>query len=1313
MGSNANLNLILPIGNQNFIFTNFCNNSGLNALATAMKNFLTLSTLLFCTLVFGQLKGDISLEWSEKTPVAIGEAKFITPQFNPKNFQLDSYKRQIFFCLNIKTNAAIDENAFEISNVVFETVTSNQLGDLSVSALPNQINTKVTNAQARGESFAQLSLSPIIKDGSGFKRIKSFSYALKPSTLLRRLATNPEYTQISNSVLSSGNWFRFYVTKSGVYKLSKGFLSSLGAPVDGVDPRKIKIYGNGGRMLPLKNGDYYPIDLAENAIEVVGENDGVFNDSDYVLFYAEGVDQWNSESQTSNNLYDSKSYYYVNVEGNDGKRISDMIQPSAAADVTVTKFDNYQYYEKDLVNITRLGRRWFGEQFDFTDEQTFDFNIPNVDTSSPVGLYIFAAAISTIGTSMTVESNNALAGTISFSAIGSSTKADSSILNTNIPAAENISIKIKYNNNGVPDSKGFLDYIQLKSKKNLIGYNKQFPFQYDAAATGNQIGEYQISNASNITKVWDITDIYNVKQAVNNGQSIFSFKSSFGTPKKYIAVDANDYYIPSVDSRPRVANQNIKGTIFNNDQGQFQDIDYIIITPNFLKSQAEALANFHRTDSQLNTKVVTLESIYQEFASGKQDLAAIRNFIRYVYFNASADDKRVKYVNLFGDASYDFKNRISISANIVPIYHALNSFTVEPSSFACDDFFGLMDDNEGNLDTSYPVKVGLIDIAVGRMIANNATQAAELVNKVIEYRDIKSYGNWRNNIVIVGDDADKDSDSSLQTRINNMADQIVAQKPFLNYEKVLLDSYVQETSAGGSRYPKARKDFFDFFEKGALMVNYLGHGGEDGLSQERIWEKSDGQNLANRYRYPLFITITCEFSRFDNPFRPTAGEYAYWNPKGGAISMITTVREIFQSTGENFNDILSEYLFSYGSDQYVSMAEALRLAKNDFGARTDIVFYLGDPALKLAIPSQRINLTKVNDVPLNGPNAIDDFKSLAYVKLSGEITDENNQLLNQYNGELTVNIFDKTIVRTTLNNDGNSTPINFNTLGETIFRGNATVNNGQFEFGFVVPRDISIPLGNGKISFYAKQGVLNTDKTGYNKTIKIGGINPNAATDNTAPTVKLYMNDQTFVSGGITNQSPLFLAFLDDENGINTASGIGHDIVAILDGDETNPYKLNDYYETVLDNYKSGKVKFPFRNLKTGLHTILFKAWDVYNNLVTAEIQFIVVGDESITLSNVLNYPNPFTSYTEFWFNHNKPMEPLEVQVQVLTVTGKIVWTKNQTITTDGTLSRSITWDGRDDFGDRIGKGVYIYKLTVKSLLSNSKTEKHEKLVIL
>jgi hypothetical protein len=869
-------------------------------------------------------------------------------------------------------------------------------------------------------------------------------------------------------------------------------------------------------------------------------------------------------------------------------------------------------------------------------------------------------------------------------------------------------IKLTYNNNGVPGSKGFLDNIRLIAKRKLQGYGKQFNFQYDLSDSNTGIVSYTISNASEISQVWDVTDLYNITKVENPNQASFSFKASLGELRKYVALDAEDYFVPLQDNKPKVPNQNLKGTVFKNSQGNFEDIDYVIVTPVSLVTQAEKLADFHRSYSKLNVKVITTESIYQEFSSGKQDIAAIRNCIKYIYQNASSSEKRLKYVNLFGDASFDYKNRIINNTNIVPIYHALNSRSSGEASFASDDFYGLMDNSEGNITSFF----GGIDIAVGRMLVKDSKQAEEMVNKVIEYHDIKSYGSWRNNIVMISDDSDRTSDANLQKKHNNLSDKITAEKPFFNVNKILLDSYIQEASAGGSRYPKARTDFFNAFEKGALIFNYLGHGGEDGLSSERIWEKSDGQNLSNQYKYPLFVTITCEFSRFDNPIRPTAGEYTYWNPKGGAIAMITTIRSIGQFSAENFNDTLSENLFSFGSNQYASIAETLRISKNNNpNSSTNVVFYIGDPALFLAIPQQKIRLTKVNDVPV--AQTIDDFKSLARIKLTGELTDENESILSNYNGELSTTIFDKVITRETYNNDGNSPPINFTTLGETIFRGNATVTNGRFEFSFVVPRDIRIPLSNGKISFYAKREQVLEDQTGFDTTIKIGGINENAAEDNISPKVKLYMNDETFVSGGITNSSPFLLAFLEDENGINTASGIGHDIVAILDGDVSNPYLLNDYYQTSLDDYTSGNLRFPLRNIEAGLHTVTFKAWDVYNNPVTAEIQFVVMGDEKITLTNVLNYPNPFVNYTQFWFSHNRPYEPLAVQIQVITITGKVVWTKNQIISTEGFLSKEITWDGRDDFGNKIGKGVYIYKLTVKSSLTNDKAEKIEKLVIL
>ena len=1277
-----------------------------------MKKRILFFVLLSSLLSFGQQRGDVVLEWTDNVKSLIGTAEISIPKFQDENTSYDYSKKQLFFQNNLPVSAAADPNSLTITNVVYESMTAAQLGTLS-TALPAAINAKLASSKARDQWYASITLSPIIKEGNGFKRIRSFSYNLNTATSKNNSTSFTQKSNvIQNSVLTTGDWYRFYIEKSGVYKISRTFLQSLGFDPSKTDPKRIKIYGNGGRMLPLMNNSYYPDDLTENAIQIIGESDGVFNNEDYILFYAEGTDNWNPESQTNLNLFETKSYYYITSIGGDGKRISNLNQPSASTTLELNTFDDYQYHEIDKTNIAHLGRQWFGESFDINQEQEFSFTFPNADVTVPVKIEVSTASAAFTPTSFAIAANGQNIGNINFSPLVSS--SDIKFYTGKLPAntvftgSESVKIKLTYNNNGVPGSKGYLDYINLIAKRKLLGTGKQFKFQYDLAGSTTGTVNYTIGNASGISQIWDITDLYNVSKIENQNQETFSFKASLGEIRKYVAIDPADYFTPLKESQSKITNQNLKGTLFKNAQNSFQDIDYVIISPKSLVSQAEKLANFHRTYSNLNTKVIALENIYQEFSSGKQDISAIRNCIKYIYENASSPEKRIKYINLFGDASFDYQDRISNNTNIVPIYHSLNSNTIGESSFASDDFYGLMDPDEGNIISFF----GGIDIAVGRMLISDNVQAGEMVNKVLEYHDLKSYGNWRNNFVLVSDDSDQSSDASLQSRQNSLADVITTEKPFFNIDKIILDSYTQEASAGGSRYPKARTDLFNAFEKGALVFNYLGHGGEDGLASERIWEKSDGQNLNNQYKYPLFITITCEFSRFDDPTRPTAGEYTYWNPKGGAISMLTTIRAIGQFNAENFNDNLSKNLLSYGSNQYTTIAEALRISKNENPSySSNVIFYIGDPALMLAIPKPRINLTKVNDVVISQP--IPDLKSLSKIKISGEITDENNTILSNYNGELATAIFDKLITASTLNNDGYSPAMSFKTLGETIFRGNATVTNGLFEFTFVVPRDIRIPVDNGKISFYSKKNQLLENQSGYSTAIKIGGINENAPQDNISPKVKLYMNDETFVSGGITNSSPFLLALLEDENGINTASGIGHDIVAILDGDVSNPYILNDYYQTKLDDYTNGNLRFPLRNLTAGMHTISFTAWDVYNNPVTSEIQFVVVGDESLTLTHVLNYPNPFSTYTQFWFSHNRPYEPLDVQVQVMTITGKVVWTKNQIVTTEGFLSREITWDGKDDFGDRIGKGVYIYKLTVRSSLTNKKAEKYEKLVIL
>lgn len=1294
-----------------------------------MKEKILLILLIISTVVYSQQK-KYSIAWNDYQTLSGNGFSFVIPSFNKEHFSYD-FDEGLLFIDQWEVSVPINESSVAITNVVYKPISKLELKDLDVNTIPNKLEFSLKNSISRNKSYSFFQLSPIIKDeNSAYKKIISFQINYKNGSSFNKTSTvNKTLVNskvISNSVLRSGEWYRFYVDTTGVFKLTKSFLQRLGINVNSVDPRTIKLYGHGGKMIPYSNAMAYPFDVPENAIKFVGEEDGVFNNEDYILFYAQGPNGYDAERRTHINCYTDKTYYYINVSSENGKRIQPFAQPTGTVDVVIDTFEDYQYHEIDEYNLLSLGRRWFGDRFDVDNNKSFKFNFPNLVTTEPINLSVVVAAASSSNSAMEVSVNGSSVSNLTIAGVSRYTFASEASFIGNVPVnTSTVSVDLNFDNQGNPSTLGYLDYISIKALRDLNCSDKQFQFNNSLVISASGIGQYNLSNTSQVSEIWDVTDIYNVSNFVNSDKSSsISFASNLGSLKTYVAVTGQDYFEAKIDSKTTVNNQNLKGTIFNNSQGQFQDIDYIIISPNNLLMQAERLAQINRNQYNLNVKVVGLDEIYNEFSSGNQDIGAIRNLVKYVYDNASTPENRLKYLCLFGDGSFDYKDRIPNNTNIVPSWHAYSSFNLT-TSFVSDDFYGMMDDNEGALATS-----DRLDIAVGRVLADTPQRAKEMVDKIESYYIKEAYGSWRNNVVVISDDVDQDWEASLQETTDNIGNLVSQEKPFMNVVKIHSDAFQQEYSAGGERYPAVTAEMVNAIDNGALIVNYFGHGGEDGLAQERIFLKPDINGLRNFYKLNCFVTVTCEFTRFDNPFRETAGEFTYWNKQAGAIGLITTTRQIIVPLAISFNNTLGQYLFSYsendtyGDDEYPSMAEALRLAKSDPNiagfSQKRLIFFIGDPAMKLAFAKPNIRLTQINDVPI--AQATDTLKALSYVKLSGEVTDVSGNVLSNYNGTLSTTIYDKLINRQTLANDGTRlngqlVKLDFTTLGEIIFRGQASVKNGQFEFDFVVPKDIGIPVGFGKISFYSKNVELSEDQAGAINTVRIGGINENAAEDYTGPLIALYMNDESFVSGGITNEEPTLLAKLEDFNGINTASGIGHDIVAILDGDETTPFILNDYYQTEVDDYTKGTVSFPFRDLEPGLHTLTLKAWDVYNNSSIAEIQFIVFDkDQDLVINNVLNYPNPFVNYTEFWFNHNSS-EPLDVSIQIFTVSGKLVRTLNgQTsggIKATSSLSRDIIWDGRDDFGDKIGKGVYIYKLTVHSNLLNKKVEKIEKLVIL
>ena len=1119
------------------------------------------------------------------------------------------------------------------------------------------------------------------------------------------LLSAASYGQVTNSVLANGNWYKFAVDTTGVFKIDRAFLQQLGISTNNLNPKKIHIYGNGGQLLPELNADFRYDDLQENAIFIAGEEDNSFDANDYILFYAKGPHSWevNPAQGTVNhiqNIYSDKSYYFMTINEDDGKRIQSSSPVVGSASTQITTFNDYVFYEKEITNLFAVGKKWLGEDFTVDNELSLEIPFPNIVITEPVNIKVRAVAVSELTSSMQVKVNSQDLFNLNFSAgvsSGSGNRASdrSQSANRSI-STPTIDFNLNYNNGGNPSARAYLDYIEVSGKKQLIVDDFQFSFRSFEATNTTGVVEYQVQNSQNISQIWNVTDPINATNIINESTSgTFTFKANSGVLQEYIVLHQDDYYTPEILSNAKIKNQNVHA---------IQDINYLLITTDEFEEQAQRIADYHIENSGLTAKVVNLDEIYNEFSSGSRDITGIRDFIKHVYELNSTPDDQLKYVCFFGDASYDYKDRIIGNNNIVPVYLATISYDLA-YSYVTDDFFGMLEESEGTMSGAHTM-----EIATGRIPVSTQQQAKDVVDKILRDYNVDSFGDWRNTITLVADDIDAPSDETIQPGVEIIADDIKANKPIFNINKIYADAYVQQNSSGGERYPDVKEAITRAIESGTLVFDYFGHGGEDGFAAERFLDIPQVKGFKNENTLPLFITITCEFSRFDNPIRISAGENVFWNTTGGAASMISTTRLVFISVGQAFNKRLISTLLEF-NDEDLTIAESLVKTKNNYTQiQKFFIYYFGDPVKKLAIPKPNIKITKMNGVDIT--QSIDTLKALSKVSFEGVVTDNLNAVLTDFNGSLSTTVFDKPIDKSTLDNDNSGNVEVFDSQESKLFRGLATVENGNFNFEFIVPRDVKIAYGEGKLSFYATNEVL--DKAGYNTDVIVGGINENAPEDTLGPEIQLFMNDESFLDGGNTNASPNLIAKLFDLSGINTSvTAVDHDIVGILDGDESNPIIMNDFYQTELDDFTRGKVVYRLRDLAVGPHTLKLKAWDTYNNSSEAMLNFVVVSDNSITLDNVLNYPNPFVNYTEFWFNHNKPNEPLEVQVQIFTVSGKLVKTINQLVQTTGNLSRNISWNGLDDFGNKIGKGVYIYKLKVTSTTSNISSEKYEKLVIL
>jgi len=1149
----------------------------------------------------------------------------------------------------------------------------------------------------RKKPYAQISFLPLRKNpASGvYEKLISFRINIIERSYPRKTIYRREYAD--NSVLNSGDWVKIAVTQDGVYKISWSELVNMGFN----DPQNVRVFGYGGGMLPEINNISRHDDLIENAIWLEKGSDGIFNEGDYLLFYGQGPVQWcydeNNRLFTHKlHLYSDSSFYFITVNNGSSKLITTESTVPEPATHYVNSFIDHKFHETQSKNLIKSGQLWVGESFDIQNSQNFGFVFPNLDTDSPGTLKTNVIARASLPSSFYINVNDLDHDTISMSAIdmGSYVYASSVVSTADIsPVSDNINVNINYNKS-TSIAEAWLNYILINVRCHLVMRDDQMVFRDTSCIDNDAVTSFSLAGSGSGTAIWDITDPANVKKIETSYlDDTLTFKVATDSLREFIAFTGSSFLAPSVVGK--VENQNLHGLGF---------ADMIIISHKDFIQYANQLADMHRNDDGLDVIVIDPEVIYNEFSSGSRDVSALRDFVKMFYDKAGDDEEKMPdYLLLFGDGSYDNKTSSINNTNFILTYQSASSLS-STESFVTDDFFGLLDHNEGGPN-------GLLDIGIGRLPVKSGSEAQTLLDKIINYKSVNALGDWRNILCFIADDEDNNGhliNSNYLTTVVDTAYNI------FNIKKIYLDAYPQITSSSGDSYPGVNQAIYKRVDQGALIVDYTGHGGEMHFAHEHVLTMNEVKTWENYNKLPFFITASCDIGRFDDYSRTTLGEYFVLHTEGGGIATLTTTRLVY--AGANF--ILSQQFYNHvfekdNNNEYLRLGDIIRLTKINAGGNYNKRNFtlLGDPALRLAYPKNNIITSSVNHTDIS--SVPDTLQALSMVNITGYIADNNGDKLTDYNGILYPSFYDKRYVISTLGNDGGNT-INFWTQDNIFYKAKASITNGEFDFSFIVPKDIAYNYGYGKISYYAENSIdgKTDDASGYNKNIIVGGIDT-TVTDNQGPEIQLFMNDSAFVFGGITDENPKLIAVITDSSGINiTGNGIGHDITAILDNETANTLILNNYYEPEINSYQGGRIEYIFNDLGNGVHDIKLRAWDVFNNSSEEYVEFIVSRTSELVVDRVYNYPNPFTTRTSFYFVHNQPNTDLDILIRIFTITGKLIKTIETTAFPGSSLGGPVEWDGLDNYGDRIGKGVYLYSMKIRSPNGNT-VNKIEKLLIL
>jgi hypothetical protein len=1086
------------------------------------------------------------------------------------------------------------------------------------------------------------------------------------------------------------------IATSGIYKVDASLLQKLGFNISQINPQNIKIYGNGGGMLPQPNDSFRAKDLIENTIFVEGESDGRFDNQDFILFYGQSPHVISYDSLAKSfrhqfNIYSDTTFYFLTVSDRKGLRVQD--QNSVSASQEVSTFDDYAFHEIDRKNMLTQapfagsGREWVGEEFSGGNEQVFAFNFTGIQPSTSLKIITSLAASAYGQTEFSVKTNGQVLGTVPLAAIGSDRydykgafTTKSFVLNfDNLANANDLKIGLTYDYKTLSSGVGYLNFLGIQAVRSLKLYGNQTIFR-SLESLKFPSAKFTLNESSSNLKIWDIS---NPKQIQNQLYMLQNQKISFGvstsTLKEFIVFNNTNFLEPI--STQKVNNQNLHN---------IEVPDLVIITSEVLRKQANRLADFRRQNDKLSVQVVSIQEVYNEFSSGSQDITAIRDFMKFLY---DRNPLKLKYLLLFGDASYDYKKRTNVVNDetkeiYIPTYESRES--LHPIySFSSDDYFGFLSNNEGaweeNNNGNHTLEIG-----IGRLPVKSVQEAKAVVDKLINYSSSKNtFGDWRNKVAFVADNGDgnihqEDADFFAQT---------VHQTTNYQTDKVFLDAFPLISLPEGQRSPTAKQAINQAFQDGVLIVNYNGHGAESGWTDEQILTIGDIVNWTNFNTMPLMLTATCQFGRFDDPNQVSGAELSILNPNGGAIALLTTTRPVFQNTNFVINQAFYESVFKPINGKMPRLGEVMIYTKNNSlqGVINRNFSLLGDPSMRLLYPENEIVVTKINSKSaING----DTLKALSKVIIEGEIRTFGTQTkTSSFNGIAKITVYDKVKNLVTLGNQG--AKFNYQQYQNVLFEGQAKVQNGSFTATFIVPKDINYQYGEGKIFIYAQTNDATSDAAGSCQPI-VGGANNQTITDNQPPKIQLFLNDESFVDGGETTDSPMLIAKLSDENGINIATdGLGHELLLTLN--DTTKVIVNQYFINELDDYKNGLVRYKFQNLSTGKHQLKLKVWDNYNNSAESTLNFNVGITEKNLLSNVFCYPNPFSQTTSFSFEHERVGDDFSIQLEIYDSYGRLIKQINENAYKISSPYSKISWNILED-STPIVTGNYFYRIFAKSL---------------